>query len=377
MVSNQIKVENFRGLYRIRVSEKISKKKYISTGLRVDIGENLTKVQDIVLSIQRDILHNEVDETLEKYKPQKHITRIGSIGLAELWNLYCEYKKPMLSTSTYELNYRGFFQRNIDRIVANKLTEARDIESFLYGMCAPFVTKTMLQILSACYQWAVDEEIIKGNPFKGRAARVKLPTDEGYDVDPFTFTEAIAIIKRFEQRKPHYAQFVKFLFLTGCRPGEACALRWENVADDYSVITIKESYSPKLKLVKCTKTNRERVFRCNSTLRGVLASVPRRANEYPVFTNTEGNIINHHTFVCNNWRGDPTNYGIVEELVDLGEVVRYRSLYNTRRTFITEAINSGLSLPQVARLTGTSASVIMKHYYGNRFDGEIDVHFTH
>jgi integrase len=64
-------------------------------------------------------------------------------------------------------------------------------------------------------------------------------------VKPFALAEVQAILAAFRTDRyyQHYADFVTFLFGTGCRFGEAVALKWRHIADDYSTVWIGESVS--------------------------------------------------------------------------------------------------------------------------------------
>jgi integrase len=57
---------------------------------------------------------------------------------------------------------------------------------------------------------------------------------------------------------------------------------------------------------------------------------------------------------------------ILTGLVGEGQVKRYRPPYNTRHTFITLALEHGLTVPQVAKLVGNTPKVILLHYAGSQ-----------
>ncbi|MBP0011309.1 site-specific integrase [Roseofilum sp. Belize Diploria] len=92
----------------------------------------------------------------------------------------------------------------------------------------------------------------------------------------YSGTEIEAILDAFEcdKYKPlssqyphsHYHYFVEFLILTGCRPGEACALTWDDIQD--GKIRFNKSYS--LGILKSTKNGKRRYFPINERLRKCL-----------------------------------------------------------------------------------------------------------
>lgn len=87
-----------------------------------------------------------------------------------------------------------------------------------------------------------------------------------------------------------------------------------------------------------------------------------------VFPSLTGQEINAHTFNALCWKGTTVrgNYrkGVVTELVEQGLVTVYRPQYNTRHTFVTQCLESGVSVVQVAKWVGNSPEIIMKHYAG-------------
>jgi integrase len=96
-----------------------------------------------------------------------------------------------------------------------------------------------------------------------------------------------------------------------------------------------------------------------------------------VFTSPTGLPTNNVRFSNQVWKGGRNgnkNYkGIVTQLVKEGKVERYRCLYNTRHTFITMALEAGVTVPQVAKLVGNSPEVTMRHYAGNLLKMEVPV----
>lgn len=61
-------------------------------------------------------------------------------------------------------------------------------------------------------------------------------TKDDSGIDPFSASERDAIIEAFENHPIHKfsAPFVKFLFMTGCRTGEAIGFKWKHRNSDCS-----------------------------------------------------------------------------------------------------------------------------------------------
>jgi integrase len=64
-------------------------------------------------------------------------------------------------------------------------------------------------------------------------------------------------------------------------------------------------------------------------------------------------MIDAHNFLNRAWKT------VLSELE-----IQYRSQYNTRHTFITNCLEAGISVVQIAKWVGNSPEIIMKHYAG-------------
>ena len=382
-----VTVEEKQGKWRLRLPRAVAQDsaRYISTRLDAT-PENFKKAQAVAWQIEEDIRTGLLDPTLERYleqfKPKLRLLKpTKEPGLGELWEMYCEYRKPQVAVTTFKREYLMKYANHIAALPTKDLTQAVAIRNHLVSTLSPGSAKRMLTQLSACCKWSVKSGLIKQNPFTEMAAEIKTPKVDVDAVDPFTKAERDAIIEAFAQhpRHKHYAPFVRFLFLTGCRTGEAIALQWKHINQDCTQITFCESYDGGLKVRKDTKTHISRKFPCNPVLRDLLLSIkPYDAQpERLVFTTYNGLPIDNHRFTNRTWRGGTyagkTYKGIVTELVKQGKVERYRCFYNTRHTFITMALEAGVTVPQVAKLAGNSPEVIMRHYAGNLLKFDVPV----
>ncbi|MHC5861167.1 hypothetical protein [Nostoc sp.] len=87
-----------------------------------------------------------------------------------------------------------------------------------------------------------------------------------------------------------------------------------------------------------------------------------------VFPSPRGGLIDASKFTSQVWRGCKSGKkiykGIVTQLVETGEVSRYRPPYNCRHSLITECLERGVPVTQLARWLGNSPEIIFKHYSG-------------
>lgn len=337
--------------------------RYISTGLD-DTPANRREVDARCWAIEEDLRLGMFDTTLERYrKPTPQVRRTPPLN--ELWQQYIEFKRPSLAPTTYEKLHKTWFTNHINSFPTQELSRAVSIRDHLLKNTSPATTKRLLYELSACCYWAVKSGIILTNPFAGMANEVKTPAGSSSAIDPFSTSEREAILGAFKAhpRHQHYYNFVVFLFLTGCRTGEARALQWRHITKDNRHITFCESYDAGLRLRKGTKTGAVRRFPCNAPLQELLhqhRSAATSSDEL-VFSTVTGKVIGND-FLKLVWRD------VVLRLVEEGAVRRYRPQYNTRHTFITDALESGLDAKDVAYLVGNTPKVIYEHYAGCRVE---------
>jgi len=342
---------------------------YISTRLEAT-PENLRKCQKIAWDIEEELSQGkfnvETYRNLFKY-PKLTLVPTAKPNLLELWSGFCAHKKPSLSPTTYLKEYCRKYTNHIKKLPTLDLTRINEIRNYIEANLSQNLAKKLMTILSACCEWNKEIGKIQHNPFANMASEFK-PQKSSKDIHPFSAKEKQPILQAFHQRHPHYYPFVKFLFATGCRTGEAIALRWGNVSNTY--ITFAESWDS-LVGVKDTKTHKTRRFPCNSALQAFLSDLrPSSVSDDDlVFTSPEGRVISNTHFTSRIWKGGTfggkTYKGIVTALVKAGEVEFYRSPYHCRHTFISMCLEQGVTVSQVAKLVGNSPKMILEHYAGS------------
>jgi len=195
----------------------------------------------------------------------------------------------------------------------------------------------------------------------------------------FTKQERDIIIKAFYESKKttvrQLAPLVEFRFLTGCRSGEAFALRWCDVfmGRAKNNICFSKSYSGMLKNTQVTKTGESRIFKMYPKLRDLLLRikpVDAKPNDL-VFTKLNGKSWDTGA-VAQSWcmqkakNGNITYHypGVVTQLATDGLIDSYLPFYNCRHTFITLMARAGTDLLLLATACGNSVEVIQRHYLG-------------
>lgn len=346
------------------------KRHYLSTGYP-DTAQYRKLAKMKASEIEKDILYERFDDTLEKYKPKSALSTVTPVtpistpkaNLAEIWDKYVEWKRPQCAPSTMKNQYRAY-SAYLERLPTHDLDRANEIRDCVLQSIPINSAKRFIVALNSCCQWAVKSGLILENPFYGMASEIKLPKSEKAedDINPFSLAERDNIIQAFrcDRYYKFYAPLIEFLFNTGARPSEAIALQWKHVTSDLKFINFEQAVTVSekgLAVKQGLKTQEKRRFPCNSKVQAILSSInPDNAKpDDLLFPSPEGKYIDFHNFRNRAWK-----------TVLAGLDITYRKPYQTRHTFITLALENGLDAKDVARLVGNSPEVIYRHYAGNK-----------
>ena len=318
--------------------------------------------------IEQDILKEKFDTTLEKYKSasdrEKKYTASkieqSALHLDELWEKYCEFKKPQVSPSTYAKDFKRH-GNHIANLPTRSLDEASVIRDWLLEHKTVNTAKRCLTQIKACCKWSVREGLVETNPFAQMTITLPKGTDEYADINPFSREERDLIIQTFAGNRYYsfYTPYVQFLFFTGCRPSEAIALQWKHI--DSKVVKFRQSIVISEEGLLCKqglKTQKKRDFPINSELNTILAQIkPNKVklNSF-VFPSPKGKYLDHSNFSSRAWKSILAKANI-----------SYRKSYQTRHTFITMCVEAHYNSTVIGRWTGTSAKMIDKHYGATNF----------
>ena len=365
-----VSVESFQERLRLRLPRQLYEgiQKYLTLGL-ADTPENQQLAAQKAHEIELDIISGEFDETLAKYKPQRHLSvvtpgdRPNISTISELWDNYIEYKRPSLKPRT--LDKLAVLEKHIKRCPHQNLDEGMKIRLALLQQTTTSQAKDVLMYLSAACKWGMKCGLVHFNPFEGMYNQ--LPKHKWQDdskPNAFSEEEMQKIIEAFKKHKPskglgysHYAPFVEFLFLTGCRPSEAIGLQWKHITPDCSRITFDSSLvqvgNGERVRVNGSKNNKKRMFNCNQQLQELLLRIkPENPEpEFLVFPSPDGISIHYRNFSRRAWDK------IVDPLVN-----RQTTPYSCRDTFISEQIAKGVPTAVVAKWCDNSVDIIEQKY---------------
>ena len=342
------------------------KRHYISTGLP-DSPANRKLAELKAAQIEQDILYERFDATLEKYQSKSSLSTVTPVTpirtkpeLDELWDKYCEFKKPQVSPSTYAKDFTRH-RNHIAKFPTRSLDDASAIRDYLLSKLTPNAAKRCLTQLKACCNWAMEERLIGVNPFASMKIQVPKGASAEHDVNPFSKEERDLIINTFatDRYYSHYTSYVRFLFFTGCRPSEAIALRWKYVTS--KVVQFRESAvvsEDGLVVKDGLKTQKKRDFPLTPEVKVILDGIrPEDVDlESLVFTSPKGKLIDHHNFANRAWKSVLAKCKIP-----------YRKSYQTRHTFISLCVEANINSTAIGRWTGTSAKMIDNHYGATNF----------
>lgn len=401
-----------------------------------DTPENWQRAIAIAWRIEEDLQHSDwqklFDPTFAKYGLKTKYTAELKLAapipesepemtVGAMWEDYLIWKQPQLQPTTFELLYKVSYtnplkgkvfdkKNRVYSLLDNPIWDAHLSEQmgdyFSRFTCCVATKRSILTALSEAFLriQSQGKTNLSLNPFVGfnsvatinKTDKYKVVNNDGsllrwWDTEDnetdaeekdrraFTKDERDIIIKAFyESDKPatrQAAPLIEFLFLTGCRSGEAFALEWKDIflGKEKDCIRFNKSYNGRLKNTQVTKTGEVRIFKIYPKLENLLLQI-KPVNAKPtdlVFTQLNGKswYIGQlaklwNTYELNHSKKTYVYPGVVTALVESGAIDCYLSPYHTRHTFITLQAHAGTDLLLLATACGNSVEVIQRHYLG-------------
>ena len=380
----KIAVENFRGKIRLRWT--LQGKTY-----QITIGsvskESLTIAKQKAGVIDLDIMLGQFDPSLVKYDNSKVIPInqtveiVNKPNLLACWEHYKKLSVDKVSQGTINNQWT---------LVDNQFRKITDLSLFEFSNASKLVL-TMLDTLAPstvdriftdvnaafnlCNELGFIDE--RKNPYSALKKRGLIDSNQDSSKrtrEAFKPSEIKTIWDAFADDRyspdknaynhSYYLPFVQFCSLTGCRPGEAIALTWDDIKykTDRTWINFCKSYSKGI--LGPTKTGETRLFPVNDQLKEYLDQFPRIDNElglmFPSVKNKS--YIDQHNFSNRVFKPIVTRL-VVDDLIE-----KYLPCYNLRHSFITRLIQSGVDIASVAKISGNSVEVILQSYYASNDD---------
>ena len=324
-------------------------------------------VEAIAQKIELDVLAGNFDQTLERYRhravPKETVVKSTpkNLGWLEIWDGWISTLKlkPSAKSDHYQC-----VRRMIETAGNPPINQS---DWLLVSKLAASTFNRRLGMLRSATEWAIAQRKITTDPLEGIDNRqATLEEEEAAEAKkaPLDAQETSQIINYFQKHHPSYAPFVEFLLFSGVRTGEAVGLRWKDVDLDKQVINIQQSISRERgrykKVRKRPKTPQS--LRSLKMSDRVYELFLRIRPEQPllddlIFKSPRGCIIDHGNFRAGYW---------VPALEILG--ISYRKPYATRHTLLSEALESGMTIPQVAAIAGHKDGRMILQHYGRQIN---------
>lgn len=339
---------------RIRLRWHYQGKRYcLYTGLPYTPAA-LKVAQQKASKIELDMLTGHFDETLVAYGKEK--AKPSTLTVVEVFQRFTDYKAKFVQPKTL-WSYKGITNA-LDNYFGTKPSQPLskdDVETFVTWYkttdLEPQIQRERLVRITSAWDWAIAENLVESNPWQGASKLIKVPPKP--QPKPFTRDEVAAILNAFKENQyySYYAPYVEFLVSTGCRPSEAIGLQWKHIAKDFKSVWIGSTLTRGER--KGTKTNKDRTLILSPRLSALLRSI-KPVNAKPddlVFLTPNGNPIRDQDFCRRAWK---------TILAELG--IPYRKPYYLRATFVSHALEAGVSPVTIAAMTGHSVQVLYEHY---------------
>jgi integrase len=392
-----------------------TKQKYISFGAK-DTDENMIEAMKAALELQSDLESGKFDpKETDKYKHKSKrlgdYNRIEDISVIELCNDFV--KSLIIEVTTYNSEYKTLIN-HVNKMVAQckyTLKQQSEIDTWIRTNVAESNAIRLLALVYRMIEWGKRESKISNdfpNKFKqyeqdfikslrGQKSKRKapiavahLPKKQGIQAHSEEYRDKIiaafhkrTIQLKYRSKLDHFAYMIEFLFLTGCRHGEAFGLVWKDI--EYGKdkkgslkvnINIDESYQGRGKITKNTKTRKHRKVPATKRVIEILEILKPEHSDpnLLVFRNFQGKHFNTnalsrlwipkvHDAARRVW-----DNSVLGKMIKDGEIDYYMESYSTRRTFVSLQINKGVPLPTVAMWIGDDPKTVLKHYARPDYD---------
>lgn len=358
---------------RLKISGKLfedGQAKYLALNLG-DSPMNRITANEKALQIEKDILDNSFDISLDKYRKKSKIKIVRIEKIGELWIKYLSYKQPSVKVSHY-----SYLADCIGKLIAEnpcqEIEDALIFRSWLLENTTIGQTKRALVYCNAAVEWGIKNRLVSvaSSPYEGMAADLPRHAWE-LDGKPNALNVSemqrvrVAFSNHADVNIENYAMFVDFLFLTGCRPSEAIGLRVCDISSDREYLTFNGAIvrvRGKAVRTQGSKNNKARQFPLNRDLIELLdeAVWDSMKPDDLVFTSISGKTIDYSYFCGKVWKP------VVTPIIG-----RESTPYSCRDSFISHQLAGNMPPSNICAWCDTSIPVIQKRYLDPRLAREV------
>jgi integrase len=265
----------------------------------------------------------------------------GSLTVREAVDTYLKAGLARLGTRRREETPR-FLYDLCRHLGPRRLADCKPLDLVLWVEAHPewksdWTKRNVLATVQRALNWCVKMGAIPENPFRG----VSHPAGEaGQPVEDHVFRRLL------RNSDPPFRRVLLFLRLTGCRPGEMSAARWQDLDEQRNVIILTRHKTAR-------KTGKPRIIVLHPIAARMLAwlALHKVPGQEFIFVNQLGNPWNHRSLACKFWR--------LKDKLRLPPGVK---LYGIRHGFATRAVKRGVNLKTVAELMGHVNTRMTEHY---------------
>lgn len=262
---------------------------------------------------------------------------------------FVEERSFSVCRTTLASDYMQFLKW-VERCPVQDIAQGRAAMTWILTQEPPKAARKVAIYLRAFYRWASNEDIalVPRNP----VSSFKFPKPPQQDLEvvvipkhELAFVFSGLSVRPSNPNKWHLV--ARFMHQTGLRTGEAFAIKPSDIKGDKVLIHSNLTLTHGLK--QSTKTNKQRWVPLNTVAQDIIEKVassnpylfPWNRKAFQSFFNSRMHILHTQALISR----------------------RYRP-YDLRHTAITQWLEAGVPVAQVAAWAGNSAEVIWKHYAG-------------
>lgn len=206
MKKSKVTIGKDGSTYRIRVAINDTIK-YIYPGTKDEI-----ELKKIALQVEQDILKNEFDYSLQRYKFTEE--KLIDLSVAQAYDLWISKTKGSLSPNTQKA-CRGsgnlLKKSNFGNVPLKGFTRQKAYDFLVFCNEQNLKSSSILKRISdykSCWEWLINLGIIKDNPWIDVKKNIK---NNRKTIDPFTKEEVTKILEGF-RKEPEYFAFTILVF---------------------------------------------------------------------------------------------------------------------------------------------------------------------